>query len=69
MLSVEPAKRVYFVGAGISVDEPSGVAGVPDLLELIFTKTQVRGGPTRDVYWRAATENRRCRTKSSCRKI
>jgi hypothetical protein len=55
MLSVEPAKRVYLVGAGISVDEPSGVAGVPDLLELIFTKTQVRGGPTRDVYWRAAT--------------
>lgn len=55
MLSAEPAKRVYLVGAGISVDEPSGVAGVPDLLDLIFAKTQVRGGPSRDVYWRAAT--------------
>lgn len=55
MLSAEPAQRVYLVGAGISVDEPAGVAGVPDLLDLVFAKTQVRGGPSRDVYWRAAT--------------
>lgn len=55
VLSAEPVQRVYLVGAGISVDEPSGVAGVPDLLDLIFAKTQVRGGPSRDVYWRAAT--------------
>jgi SIR2-like domain len=46
-------KRVYLVGAGISIDEPSGVTGVPDLLDLIFAQTEVRGGPSRDRYWQA----------------
>lgn len=49
------SKRIYLVGAGISIDEPSGVTGVPDLLDLIFADAEVRGGPSRDQYWRAAT--------------
>lgn len=55
LLDPDPAKRLYLVGAGISVDEPSGVAGVPDLLDIIFRKMQVRNGPGQDTYWRAAT--------------
>src|SRR5262249_1956828 len=60
MKSAAPSKaRLYLVGAGISVDEPAGVASVPALLELLYSWIANGNSRLKRRFWAATATSSR----------